>query len=987
MKELCRAVRFHGSSNAYVDDYLHAMRPHGSPPHAAQVLRNFKESIAFQPISDPTAFVRKHILEEDNIDVEALKGSIERYRFLEAEVKRREDQLAEISETRRRMQVWAQHQVRHNVQVFTAAHADRRRLGIEIGRIEAQRVEAAERLAREMHAERSREQLMHQLEENILRARTLLAEAPISAQMRGLEAEADAATAMQNEAHIAAARRIALLAKLGPIASHADRVPVHLADGPGAVAELIALARGKTPDLLLAVDDQLAALERRVVRLIEAEESFARQMEALDRQMGDERKRLDELEHRLQGERTGQMLSPPVDRFKRLLASEGIEARPLPDLVEVSDPSWAMALEMLLGANREALLVPPSRIGDAFGLLYRERRDLHGCRLVDVRKTARWQSRLPDGSIASVVVTDCEDARIFIERQVGRFVMAESDADLERLEQAITRRGKATAGMSMRVHRDIVPVLGKTAQLRALEAAREEFSQLSAAHRRTRSARDALNAGRAAIADLKEEPSDGLAQALGRLADARAKHRNALHARNQLSSPETQTLFEEIAGFEHDIRRHRAEIQGVIKPEIERVKATDVDLQVKLGVARRDEERKGREAGEAEAREAAEPILTFLEILPDEKRLAAARDSVAAAAELVPRGRDAAAILADIAAQARREAEPMLRLAEESVKRGRSGFQQFVQQHVGQSPLTDPDDMAILRWCIHRERQLEQDELRQYREQFAEARRQMEADLTEGLIIRLSDKFQKAKAQIDRLNRSLSGRTFTGQTYVFRYRLNDALKPIHALTEAIAEAPKRGLALLEDEALDPKVKAGFRDLQNRLSDEELVSDLRDYRRFFDFDLHMRNERGQETTLSKRSVTGSGGQKQAPYYVAVGAAMASAYYPKSSTGEPDGFGLVVFDEAFNNLDALNTRALLRFFGDIHLQVLVAAPDKIRAMFLENAETIVSVNRRPDTQEPVVTITHPTAKAREALAAANPANLGVEHYREPARTAAE
>lgn len=42
--------------------------------------------------------MRRHILEEDDIDVEGLKGSIERYRFLEQEVAKRERQLAEIGE-------------------------------------------------------------------------------------------------------------------------------------------------------------------------------------------------------------------------------------------------------------------------------------------------------------------------------------------------------------------------------------------------------------------------------------------------------------------------------------------------------------------------------------------------------------------------------------------------------------------------------------------------------------------------------------------------------------------------------------------------------------------------------------------------------------------------------------------------------------------------------------------------------------------------
>jgi uncharacterized protein YPO0396 len=206
------------------------------------------------------------------------------------------------------------------------------------------------------------------------------------------------------------------------------------------------------------------------------------------------------------------------------------------------------------------------------------------------------------------------------------------------------------------------------------------------------------------------------------------------------------------------------------------------------------------------------------------------------------------------------------------------------------------------------------------------------------------------------------------------------------LAEAIAEDPQRGLAVLEDEQVDPRARAGFKELERRLSDALLVKDLQDYRRFFDFDLHMTNERGQETTLSQRAQTGSGGQKQAPYYVAVGAAMASAYFPKNVVDEPEGMGLVVFDEAFNNLDAPNTRALLEFFADLRLQVIVAAPDKVRAMFLETADTIVSVNRRPDTLEPVVTVTHPSRRARQALAEINPVNFGVESYR-PVDQAAE
>ncbi|WP_206245214.1 SbcC/MukB-like Walker B domain-containing protein [Novosphingobium terrae] len=980
LKELCPGVRLHASGISYVDDYLHAMRPRGSAPHSTQVLRNFKESIAFQPIDDPTKFVRRHILEEDDIEVEALKGSIARYRFLEAEVKRREEQLTQIAEARRRMQVWAQYQIRHNLQLFTAASAERRRLEIEIERIEAQRVSLAEDLAKEVHVKRYHEQAIQQIGEDILRLKALLAEAPIASQIRGLDAELQAATVMRNAAGTVATRRIALLGKLALLAEHSERVPLTVIDGVRAVVELIELARGRPQDALLSIDDRLAELERRIFRVTEADAHFGRQIEVLDRQIDEERKRLDDLEGRLQGESTGQMLSGPVDRFRKLLAARGIEARPLPDLVDVSDAAWAMALEMLLGAHREALLVPAGHLVEAFGILYENRRELSQCRLIDVRKTARWQSRLPENSIASLIVTEDEDARVYIERQVGRFLMAETEADLERLDQAVTRRGKMTAGMSLRVYRDIVPILGKTAQLRALETARTEYQDLSSVHRRTRAARDALNTARGAIADILEAPKDELADALGRLAEAAAQLRGTQQAKAQLSSPESMKLNAEISNLQNDITRYRKEIQEEVEVEINRIQKLDVDLQVKLGRARQDEAKNATEVTVAQEREKTDPIARLLELLTDEERLEAASGRIAVVAQFQPEARDPAALLADLAAKARREAEPMQKLAEDSVRRGRSGYQSFIQEYVGQAPLADPDDVAILQWCMFKERQLEQDELRQYREQFEQARLQMEADLTEGLINRLSDKFQKAKAQIDRLNRSLAGRTFTGQTYVFHYRLNEALKSIHALAEAIANDPRRGLAVLQDDTLDPKVRAGFRDLERRLSDDERVKELRDYRQFFDFDVLMRNERGGETTLSKRAVTGSGGQKQAPYYVAVGAAMAAAYYPKSAHEEPDGFGLVVFDEAFNNLDAPNTRALLNFFRDMHLQVLVAAPDKVRAMFLENADTIVSVNRRPDNQEPIVVVTHPSVRAREALAALNPVNLGVNHFRE-------
>jgi uncharacterized protein YPO0396 len=136
----------------------------------------------------------------------------------------------------------------------------------------------------------------------------------------------------------------------------------------------------------------------------------------------------------------------------------------------------------------------------------------------------------------------------------------------------------------------------------------------------------------------------------------------------------------------------------------------------------------------------------------------------------------------------------------------------------------------------------------------------------------------------------------------------------------------------------------------------------------------------ETNLSRRTRKGSGGQKQAPFYVAIAAAMASVYYPGSRNENPDGMGLVVFDEAFNRLDIPNTQAILRFYKDLNLQVVVAAPEEKRMSFLEVMDTIVSVNKLPGDDVMQIDSESPGPRAVAEMRAANPEHLGVEGYRE-------
>jgi uncharacterized protein YPO0396 len=165
-----------------------------------------------------------------------------------------------------------------------------------------------------------------------------------------------------------------------------------------------------------------------------------------------------------------------------------------------------------------------------------------------------------------------------------------------------------------------------------------------------------------------------------------------------------------------------------------------------------------------------------------------------------------------------------------------------------------------------------------------------------------------------------------------------------------------------------------------LSSDNDTSFLEDYRNYFTFELWMQPEHGGEAVpWSRRSKTASGGQRQAPFYVAIAASMAAAYYPHSRHERPSGMGLVLFDEAFNRLDVPTTQKLMAFFKSLSLQVLAAAPEAQRPTFLEVADTLVSVNKRARTADLRIQAKGIRAHARDSIARANPQHIGIEGYR--------
>ncbi|WP_251007889.1 SbcC/MukB-like Walker B domain-containing protein [Sphingobium sp. BHU LFT2] len=132
-------------------------------------------------------------------------------------------------------------------------------------------------------------------------------------------------------------------------------------------------------------------------------------------------------------------------------------------------------------------------------------------------------------------------------------------------------------------------------------------------------------------------------------------------------------------------------------------------------------------------------------------------------------------------------------------------------------------------------------------------------------------------------------------------------------------------------------------------------------------------KGRTTSYDKRKGTASGAERQVPYYVVIGAALASIYHGARRQYERSelGLGLAVFDEAFSKMDGPNQRTLLEFYDDIGLQVVIAAPSEKRAVVYENLDSVIDVFRHGDNASAEAVRIKP--HARTQMRAANPQHL--------------
>jgi energy-coupling factor transporter ATP-binding protein EcfA2 len=972
VRTLCRMI---GPENGTIDSH--------------KFLRNLKNSAAFKPVSSTTDFVRGFILDGQRLNLGALRDSIGRYRDIRMKIdefKRRITEADDLAERAEKVRTRERTLLNHRLTLAQGRlHLDARALDLARSEREATSVALARitaALPGLLEAEGRHEALLDE--------HTRLAATDNSAR---------SAEDSEKEASLAVERIGRLKAQLAPFFRLADDITqaaklVELSDPK--VANAMASFGSGISGAAVANAEKLSASLSKSMAAVAEQADLAEGLAAAA--LVDVSRRIEALEANLERLRNGKRdLGSPTRMLMEALAAQKIAAVPLSELVTSVDKDWRQTIEAILGDACEALIVPPAKYETA-QKLYRTS-NVRGSMLVNTTKTDTGR-RAKANSLASAV--ECPDAhgRGFLDFRLGGVAMVKSHADLAKAESAATADLMFASGRTVRkLFPPRFPRLGLTMDGGGMESATEELGFL----------REQARERHIAV---------GICRSATRLLTS------VIEGIRDLDYVATKAWLDELAEAERsevrhrmEAKRHRASKGGSIQKRLElaRQALKDVRAQRAAGdqeLARLEERLSDRVSREVAASNAEESSRNrALAVITDHGLVFSPQemeDSLRWAHAPLPEAPETKSALSDPESRESRDGprgtslEAHLHYLEfnlvdyqaRRVANDRNNVVLLVGDYVIRHGITKPPFLEPLEdgdadtrfgqasaWLSVEAEMLRRQALVDYEDQATQAHNDAILHFKGDFIGKMRGAFEEMQIRLRELNRQLAKRDFHGLTYRFDRKANLSHRDMIDLIEKAGD-PEFEIGLGGDGGTDP-VSRALRRLQELALDPEAdLSEIEDPRRYFEFDISMGRGGIERTTMSKRMGTGSGGQVQVPYYVAICAALAATYYPDRA-GEDGGMALAIFDEAFNRMDTAVISEVVSFMRDVGLQPFIAAPDKERATFIQFVDTMIGISRNG--KSVLVDVQYVKPLVHKRFQAENPALLGFEAFQQRAEIA--
>ena len=583
------------------------------------------------------------------------------------------------------------------------------------------------------------------------------------------------------------------------------------------------------------------------------------------------------------------------------------EPRILCELLEVTDESWKNAVEGYLNTQRFYVLVEPEGFDVALGIYDKLRKEgkVYGVGLINPQKLDKYE-KAPDGTLATVVTSKNKYAKRYINMILGKVQMCDHYQQLKQYPTSITRecmryQNHVASAIKPEIYKK--PYIGREAakiQLMQAKAQREQLSlRIQKLTEQAKNLEYVLKPletdvdldiwykvdviGKMRVVQLEIQHCKANIATL-------EKNSNVLQKRLQLDALETllKELEEEISKRDRNIGNVEEKIRN-IKESIERQQGVFLEKQTAFVFL-------GEQAGDRLSAWNSE-----YEKQTSDKSYEQFHDNYA-------RRKKANTTIIDNART------------------------QMVQAMVAYKTAHDfgaaPSMEGYPEFALVYER-LINSELLKYEEKVESARRNAEEEFREQFLAKLQENMKNAQDEFKDLNKALKDIVFSNERYEFTYSASKRYKQYYDMIMDdfnVVQGESIFSGIFHEnhkEVIDELFDKLALDGEN---DTRALDEFTDYRTYMDYDIKISHTDGSFSYYSKVCEEKSGGETQTPFYVTVAASFVQLY--RNNIGG-EAIGLVMFDEAFNNMDDERIGGVLEFLRRLPLQIIIAAPpDKIQ-----------------------------------------------------------
>ena len=583
------------------------------------------------------------------------------------------------------------------------------------------------------------------------------------------------------------------------------------------------------------------------------------------------------------------------------------EPRILCELLEITDDTWRNAVEGYLNTQRFYILVEPENFDIALGIYdrLRKERKAYGVGLINTQNLEEFDTA-PQGSLATVVSSKNKYAKRYINMILGKVHMCDHYRELEKYKTSITRecmkyQNNVASAIKPAVFE--TPYIGQNALKVQLEQAKQKREEIK---KQLEEMQERIEQLAFVLEPLSTEQDTDIKYRIDVIGDLRQisveirkckdniatleKNSNMIMKQVQLSTLEK--MLEEIAVNLNNQNRAAGKIEERISLTKQRVADEKVNHAEKAVLF----EQIGDRAGDS------------LPIWKQEYEKQTVDKSFTQFKDNYLRRRKANQTLVDRSVDAMKGAMNGYKTAHDfGAPAAMEGYPDFEAEYL----------------------KLKNSELLQYEDKVETARSAAEEEFREQFLSKLQENMKTAQTEFKELNKALNDIAFSNEKYEFMYMPSKKYRQYYEMIMDDFNA-MQGESIFSG-MFHENHKAVIEELFERLAIDndnsaKALDEFTDYRTYMDYDIRIIHSDGNYSLYSKVCEEKSGGETQTPFYVTVAASFVQLY--KNNIGG-EAIGLVLFDEAFNNMDDERIGGVLEFLRRLPLQILIAAPpDKIQ-----------------------------------------------------------